>query len=308
MFDFQKQFPPCYRDCFAKPELLKTYLKESDFIHSVEKLLYNSQLYYFRHEPDLIGEFLLEYRDAFLRALWRFEPQNISLESYIGFILKTYRKNFHKIKNTQNIQNQKIYTTYSEFQVNQKSIDSYIESGKYEATQYIAESSTYYENTAQDIIDIAKTLRQKYKTKKGFETEKLLRILLVYNDKFIPGKNLNDLLEAAKWERGAYTATLAQRDAILEKIRVKRNELRRQLQHCYLNYLAQLRIVDENEAAQTTHKEKLSRLYGTLNSLRKRYLHLRLVPTFQQVSELAGVSVPEVKRYCRYLKRLAQNE
>ena len=313
MFDFQQQFPPRYRDCFAKPELLKIYLNESDFIHAVEKLLYNSQLYYFRNEPDRIGEFLLEYRDAFLRALSRFEQQHVSLESYIGFILKTYRKNFHKIKNNQNIQNAKIYTAYNEFQVDQQSIDLYIESGSYDTTQYIAEPSRYYEKTedaARDILAIVQTIQQTYKPQKGFEIKNLLRILLIYNEQFISESKLNNLLATAKWKRADYSAILAKRDAILEKIRANQNELLRQLQHCYLNYLSQLRLADENsdEAAQTAHKEKLSRLYGTLNSLRKRYLHLRLVPTLQQVSELAGVNVSELKRYCRYLKRLAKNE
>ena len=314
MFDFQKQFPPRYRDCFSNPQLLKTYLNESDFIHAIEKLLYNSQLYYFRHEPDLIGEFLLEYRDTFLRALWRFEQQHVSLESYMGFILKTYRKNFHKIKNLQSIQNQKIYTTYNEFQVNQRSIDFYIESGSYETTKYIAESSVYYENAteniAENILDIAKTLQQKYKNQKGFEMPKLLRILLIYNEKFISEQSLVSLLEAAGWKPSDYTSTLTRRDSILEKIRAKHNEIKRQLQHCYLNYLSQLRIIEQKTEApaQTENDEKLSRLYGTLNSLRKRYLHLRLVPTFRQISELAGVSVSEVKRYYRYLRQLAEKE
>ncbi|WGK70309.1 hypothetical protein P0082_05465 [Candidatus Haliotispira prima] len=288
----------------------------------------------------MVGEFLLEYRDSFLQALERFEQQDVTLEGYIGFILKMYRRNFHKIKNFEWKRQDKIYTNYSELKVKNKSVNSYLENrdsylenedldlenqglniDEYVAeTEYLCHSVsdpaylTYSTvNTVEEIIYILSEAEKRYgsRSRKKLVNYKLLRILLVYNQESILDKGLVFLLKKAEWSRGSYDRMLAKREVIFERIRAKRREVKRRLQRCYLNYLAAQRVCQNWEElpesrgpARRECMEKEQHLYQTLNNLRERYFRMRLNPKLQEVSDLLQIPLTELKRYLRYLKNI----
>ncbi len=333
MFDFKKEFPECYQDCFSNPRLLKGYLKDPDFVHNVEKLLYNSQTYYFREDPDLVGEFLLEYRETFLRALGRFEQREISLESYIGFTLKTYRKNFHKIKSMEKAKDIMRYSQYNTPGLNKQSVSDYYQRRSFPAGDCVAEAEdlSYADpkvsysshlprdisrGVSQQINDIMTALHQRFQgTIKGTDKYKVLRLLLIYNQEFLADKELGSLLPRARWSRKQYDAIINQREPALRQIRIRKNEIERRLDRCYSYYVGMQQKQQQDEEQQDApgdtkpeaHEQKLTRLNYTLNSLRIRYVSIRSLPPQEQISELTQISVTELRRYQRYLKEIARN-
>ena len=318
MFDFIKIFPHCYQDCFEKPGLLPQYLQEPEFVHAVERLLYESQVAYFRNDPDCISEFLLEYRDTLLRALERFEQQEISLESYIGFLLKTYRKNFAKIKHQQQEREEKIYVNYSDMLLERSSVKDYLNNEPEEqiwdpaADNYFSLRQVPSKNIGRYMLYMAQEIihRQNSQVKNKMEFYKVLRILLLCSEIDITERDLEYLLPQARFSKEKYDILLERREVFLQKYRIKRNEAQRKLQRSYLNYLAKQRQIIRKQPSEAEQKilyslNELQKSYRSLTSLRFRYLHMGYILTFRQVSDLTEIAEGELRRYYRNLKSYA---
>ncbi|MEM9423375.1 MAG: hypothetical protein AAF975_01145, partial [Spirochaetota bacterium] len=305
-------FPLHYQDCFEKPELLPQYLSEEGFVHAVEKLLYQSQEVHFRNDPDSMGEFLLEYRDTFLRALGRFEQKEIPLESYIGFLFKTYRKNFAKIKQNQQDKYNKIYTNYSEWSMDKISLDHYLDYGEGDIYREGVLDHTLDPISGERIMDMARSIMDKQgkRAKRKMEWGKILRILLLCNEKNITENDLAILLPQAGLLPEDYHKLLAKRDTILGEYRIKRNELKRKLQRSYLNYLVQQRSYASESCTspQIESLRKLESLSQILSGLRFRYLHMRCALTFEQVRTLTEMGEAELRVYYNGLKNFVRSE
>ena len=321
MFDFINIFPPHYRDCFHNTKLLKQHLQKEEFIHYVETLMYESQRTYFHDDRDSLSEFLLEYRETFLRALNNFEQKEVPLESYIGFLFKTYRKNFAKIQQQKQERNNKIYTHCSETTFDQTAVVDYQDHyGKDQLDSTVTESNNgvvvlpslqQHQAKGRTLLDIAQKILegQSSRAKKKLELYKVLRILLICNEIDIDKECLQLLLAQAQWQVAYYWGLIEKRELLLGQHRSKQNELNRKLQHSYLNYLKEERLFQKKQEQEEIdqqvmqqHRDELQRLYQILNSLRFRFLHMRHALTFQQVSELTSIPEAELKIYYRNLK------
>ena len=320
MFDFKNEFPHHYRDVFARPSLLKTYLNEAGFVHAVEKMMYNSQLSYFRAEPDCVAEFLLEYRQTMLHALANFVHKGISLEQYIGHLLKLYRRNFAKLKQAQSEKYEMLHSSYSEITLNRDTGQEHLENLREPDCNYCGPSAAWDEQLTllqapqsgdgreirELILHIAREIAGDDRENLGnkIQFSRLLQVLLVLNTEHVGPPFIDTLLRKAGFSALQYENMLTKRETYLAAYRQKRNEQQRLLHRCYLKYLATQRRLhhsgDEHEAAIAERedcKNDLQRQYRALNALRMRYSRMRRAISIQQLAELLQIPAFELRPY-----------